>query len=80
MPDGRFHFVSPLAIKLSIMMAAPFAKSPNWAYHITSELGLVIEYPYSKPKTPNSLRWLLVILTVLLDKFLRKTCFSVSLC
>jgi len=43
MPDCCPHFVSPLTIKLSMIIAAPFAKSPNCAYQITKELGFVIE-------------------------------------
>lgn len=55
-PDYTPHLVSPEAIKLSIIIYAPLAKSPNYASQITNTLGLAIEYPYSKPSTPYSLK------------------------
>ena len=59
------------------MIWAPFAKSPNWAYQITKEFGLVIEYPYSKPRTPYSLKWLFETLT-LFDIDFKKVYFGTS--
>ena len=50
---------SPLERNWSNMGWAPLAKSPNWASQITRELGSCMEYPSSKPSTPNSLRALL---------------------
>ncbi|RUS31556.1 hypothetical protein BC938DRAFT_477569 [Jimgerdemannia flammicorona] len=48
------HFFSPEAMNWSMMTWAVFAKSPNWASQIMSELGSTSEYPSSKPKVPYS--------------------------
>ena len=48
------HFDSPEDINWSIIICAPFAKSPNCASHKTNVSGSEIEYPNSKPKTANS--------------------------
>ena len=39
----------------SMMIWAPFMKSPNWPSHMTNVCGLTTEYPYSKPSAAYSL-------------------------
>ena len=48
------HLLCPLAMNWSMMHWAVLAKSPNWPSHSTRALGLVMEYPNSKPNTPYS--------------------------
>ena len=50
----RFLQLCAEAMNWSMITWAPLAKSPNWASQIVSARGSVIEFPYSKPSTPNS--------------------------
>lgn len=63
--DRQFHLASPLTMQLSIIICAPFAKSPNCASQMTRQLGLWMDYPYSKPSTAYSLKSVLTMVKVL---------------
>ena len=53
-PDILSHFLSPVVMNWSMIVCAPLEKSPNCASQITNVFGSAWEYPYSKPRTPNS--------------------------
>ena len=50
----RSHLRSDEEMNWSMMTWAPLVKSPNWASHMTSELGAAREKPCSKPSTASS--------------------------
>ena len=55
------HLDSPEVMNWSIIIWAPFAKSPNWASHNTKVSGSDNEYPNSNPKTASSERSVSII-------------------